>query len=89
MEVPLQVAARLWTGNSNEPYIQTVDDRTVSCQSRAWPLDAAFSSSAAQSQVYTTLSAPQLSCFLDGCDVSVVVFGQHNSGKTYTLIGQG
>ncbi|CAH2076633.1 unnamed protein product, partial [Iphiclides podalirius] len=32
---------------------------------------------------------PQINCFLDGCDTSVVVFGQAKTGKTYTLFGPG
>lgn len=39
--------------------------------------------------VYAETSLSQVDCLLDGCDTSVVLFGQHASGKTYTLIGDG
>lgn len=93
MEIPIQVAVRLKPPSVEDssqcifsnPVTQTV--LTESGQTfqvnRALPVDCT------QAYLYSSIMPPQVGCFLDGCDTSVVLFGQSGTGKTYTLFGQG
>lgn len=40
-----------------------------------------------QNTLYTTTVTPLMNYFFEGCDVSIVTFGQSSTGKSYTLLG--
>ncbi|KAF5300029.1 hypothetical protein FQR65_LT09286 [Abscondita terminalis] len=40
-----------------------------------------------QSSLYGTIITPLLSYFFEGCDISIVTYGQSGTGKSYTLLG--
>lgn len=93
MEIPIQVAVRIRPPeNYNEsicvqsiPYTNTIQINNQ----HSFPVNYALPVECSQSQVFSTTVNPLISCLFDGCDVSVVTFGQNESGKSYTLLGPG
>lgn len=53
------------------------------------PVTHALPSCTTQGQVYLQTVFPLISLFLEGFDASVVTYGQRETGKTYTLYGNG
>ncbi|KAK5644240.1 hypothetical protein RI129_008085 [Pyrocoelia pectoralis] len=51
------------------------------------PVQYALPSDCTQNTLYTTTVTPLLNYFFEGCDVSIVTFGQASTGKSYTLLG--
>ncbi|XP_017132869.1 kinesin-like protein costa [Drosophila elegans] len=51
------------------------------------PVTHALTSSSSQQQVYHQTVLPLITLFLEGFDASVVTYGQHGQGKSYTLYG--
>ncbi|CAK1600881.1 unnamed protein product [Parnassius mnemosyne] len=93
MDIPVQIAIRLKPpsiadslqcifSNPRTQIVITESGQTFHVN-RALPVDCT------QSHLFSSFMIPQINCFLDGCDTSVVVFGQPNTGKTYTLFGAG
>ncbi|CAG4974281.1 unnamed protein product [Parnassius apollo] len=93
MDIPVQIAIRLKPpsiadslqcifSNPRTQIVITESGQTFHVN-RALPVDCT------QSHLFSSFMIPQINCFLDGCDTSVVVFGQPKTGKTYTLFGSG
>lgn len=92
MEIPIQVAVRLKPStNINENIcIQSMPFmNSVQLSQHTFPVTYALPVDSTQSHVFLTTVNPLISCLFDGCDVSVVTFGQADSGKSYTLLGPG
>lgn len=93
MDIPVQIAVRLKPPSivdSTQCIFSNPANQTVITESgqtfhvnRALPVDCT------QATLFSSFMIPQINCFLDGCDTSVVVFGQPKTGKTYTLFGPG
>lgn len=93
MDIPVQIAVRLKPPSivdSTQCIFSNPANQTVITESgqtfhvnRALPIDCT------QATLFSSFMIPQINCFLDGCDTSVVVFGQPKTGKTYTLFGPG
>ncbi|XP_068632385.1 kinesin-like protein costa [Battus philenor] len=93
MDIPVQIAIRLKPPSLadslqcifSNPVTQIVitESGQTFHVNRALPLDCT------QAHLFSSFMIPQINCFLDGCDTSVVLFGQSKTGKTYTLFGSG
>lgn len=93
MDIPVQIAVRLKPSSLadstqcifNNPVTQIV----VTESGQTFHVNRALPVHCSQADLFNSFMIPQINCFLDGCDTSVVVFGQPKTGKTYTLFGPG
>ncbi|KAF2896636.1 hypothetical protein ILUMI_09539 [Ignelater luminosus] len=56
---------------------------------QSFPVHYALPSDCTQSALFSTTITPLINYLFEGCDVSVVTFGQSGTGKSYTLLGPG
>lgn len=108
MEIPIQVAVRIYGGHPGEPnVVQSIpgapvtvanlthtvqpqyNDGIIQVNANSFPVTHALPVNCPQSQVYLQTICPLLGSFLSGFDASFVMYGQKQTGKTYTLIGPG
>lgn len=57
--------------------------------SQCYPVNYALPADCPQQGLFNTSVLPLVNYLFEGCDVSVVTFGQIGTGKTYTLLGPG
>lgn len=93
MEVPIQVAVRLRPPDipDSPPWLVTdpINQAVMTGSGQVFHVDNALPLETTQAYLYSSIVATQVNCFLDGCDTSIVMFGQSKTGKTYTLLGPG
>ncbi|KAH1027645.1 kinesin-like protein costa isoform X2 [Dendroctonus ponderosae] len=75
----------------NQLYVESdsVNNVIKVANSSTYQVDHALPYNCSQKTVFIEAIEPLIQYFLDGCDVSVVTFGQIATGKTYTLYGPG
>lgn len=56
---------------------------------RSYPVTYALPFGSNQEDTYRQTTAGMIDLFLEGFDISVVTYGQHGCGKTYTILGPG
>lgn len=93
METPIQVAVRI---RPPEKYNEVINVQSVPYSNTvhlnnqlSFPVNYAFPVDCTQSYIFTNAINPQISSLFDGCDISIVTFGQADSGKSYSLLGPG
>ncbi|VVC95584.1 unnamed protein product [Leptidea sinapis] len=93
MDIPVQIAIRLKPpsiADSSQCIFSNPASQIVITESgQTFHVNRALPFDCTQNHLFNSFMLPQVNCFLDGCDTSVVVFGQSKSGKTYTLFGPG
>lgn len=108
MEIPIQVAVRIYGGHPGEPNAvqsipgtpvtaanlahsvhQQYNDGVIQVDANSFPVTHALPVNCSQSQLYLQTICPLLASFLSGFDASFVMYGQKQTGKTYTMIGPG
>lgn len=93
MDIPVQIAVRLKPPNLEDStqciFSNPVTQIVITESGQTFHVNRALPLDCTQAQLYSSFMIPQINCFLDGCDTSVVVFGQSNTGKTYTMFGPG
>lgn len=93
MDIPVQIAVRLKPPNLEDStqciFSNPVTQIVITESGQTFHVNRALPLDCTQAHLYNSFMIPQINCFLDGCDTSVVVFGQPNTGKTYTLFGPG
>lgn len=58
-------------------------------ESRTYSIQHALPFGCSQEYIYRKTVYPLIAMFLEGYDASIVMYGQHGTGKTYTLYGPG
>lgn len=61
----------------------------VQFDGRTYPCTFGFSEECEQEEIYCRMLSAYMPSFLEGFDVSVVTYGQKNSGKSYSIYGPG
>lgn len=61
----------------------------VQVDGKTFPVSFAFSEESDQEDVYCRMLSAYMPSFLEGFDVSIVSYGQKNTGKSYTIFGPG
>ncbi|KAH9642917.1 hypothetical protein HF086_011274 [Spodoptera exigua] len=93
MDIPVQIAVRLKPPNLEDSsqciFSNPVTQIVITESGQTFHVNRALPVDCTQANLFNSFMIPQINCFLDGCDTSVVVFGQANTGKTYTLFGPG
>ncbi|XP_072939137.1 kinesin-like protein costa [Epargyreus clarus] len=93
MEIPVQIAIRLKPPSIEDSlqciFSNPVTQIVITESGQTFHVNRALPVDCTQAHLFNSFMIPQINCFLDGCDTSVVVFGQQKSGKTYTLFGPG
>lgn len=94
MEVQVETAVRICPvldARENTLYVESdsVNNVIKVANSSTYQVDHALPYNCSQNTVFVEAVEPLIQYFLDGCDVSVVTFGQIATGKTYTLYGPG
>ncbi|XP_061729930.1 kinesin-like protein costa [Cydia pomonella] len=93
MEIPVQIAVRLkppsLVDSSQCIFSNPVTQIVITESGQTFHVNRALPVDCTQAHLFNSFMIPQINCFLDGCDTSVVVFGQPKTGKTYTLFGPG
>lgn len=94
MESYVETAVRVSTRPSNKNQVFCVESDSLNnvvkvSNNQIYPVNAALPYNCSQHSVFTSVIEPLVPYFLEGCDVSVVTFGQSQTGKTYTLYGPG
>ncbi|KAF9808741.1 hypothetical protein SFRURICE_016258 [Spodoptera frugiperda] len=93
MDIPVQIAVRLKPPNLEDSsqciFSNPVTQIVITESGQTFHVNRALPVDCTQANLFNSFMIPQINCFLDGCDTSVVVFGQAKTGKTYTLFGPG
>lgn len=105
MEIPIQVAVRIYDGHPESSVVQSIPgspitsnllqndpqftDSVIQVKSNTFPVTHALPINCSQNQVYMQTIFPLVASFLSGFDASFVMYGQKKTGKTYTMIGPG
>ncbi|CAH2108413.1 unnamed protein product [Euphydryas editha] len=93
MDIPVQIAIRLKPPSIADSlqciFSNPVTQIVITESGQTFHVNRALPGDCTQAHLFNSFMIPQVNCFLDGCDTSVVVFGQSKSGKTYTLFGPG
>lgn len=93
MDIPVQIAVRLkppsLADSSQCIFSNPVTQIVITESGQTFHVNRALPIDCTQAHLFNSFMIPQINCFLDGCDTSVVVFGQAKTGKTYTLFGPG
>ncbi|XP_026484487.1 kinesin-like protein costa [Vanessa tameamea] len=93
MDIPVQIAIRLKPPSIADSmqciFSNPVTQIVITESGQTFHVNRALPGDCTQAHLFNSFMIPQINCFLDGCDTSVVVFGQAKSGKTYTLFGPG
>ncbi|XP_032514977.2 kinesin-like protein costa [Danaus plexippus] len=93
MDIPVQIAIRLKPPSIADSlqciFSNPVTQIVITESGQTFHVNRALPVDCTQAHLFNSFMIPQINCFLDGCDTSVVVFGQPKSGKTYTLFGPG
>lgn len=93
MDIPVQIAIRLKPPSLADStqciFSNPVTQIVVTESGQTFHVNRALPVDCTQANLFNSFMIPQINCFLDGCDTSVVVFGQAKTGKTYTLFGSG
>ncbi|CAH1281887.1 unnamed protein product [Diabrotica balteata] len=93
MEVQIETAVRvcpLEYNNGEMVCVQTNSiNNTIQLNNQVYPVNYALPTNACQSSIFSTAVMPMVNLLLEGCDVSIVTFGQTGTGKSYTLFGPG
>ncbi|CAF4952898.1 unnamed protein product [Pieris macdunnoughi] len=93
MDIPVQIAVRLKPPGIADSlqciFSNPVTQIVITESGQTFHVNRALPVDCTQVHLFNSFMIPQINCFLDGCDTSVVVFGQSKSGKTYTLFGPG
>lgn len=61
----------------------------IQVDNKTFPVTFAFPEESGQEEVYCRMLSAYLPSFLEGFDVSIVSYGQKNTGKSYTIFGPG
>ncbi|XP_039751125.1 kinesin-like protein costa [Pararge aegeria] len=93
MDIPVQIAIRLKPPSLADSlqciFSNPVTQIVITESGQTFHVNRALPVDCTQVHLFNSFMIPQINCFLDGCDTSVIVFGQPKSGKTYTLFGPG
>ncbi|KAJ2950091.1 hypothetical protein O0L34_g11432 [Tuta absoluta] len=93
MDIPVQIAVRLKPPSLADStqciFSNPVTQIVITESGQTFHVNRALPVDCTQANLFHSFMIPQINCFLDGCDTSVVVFGQPKTGKTYTLFGPG
>ncbi|KAJ0175463.1 hypothetical protein K1T71_008622 [Dendrolimus kikuchii] len=93
MDIPVQIAIRLKPPSLADStqciFSNPVTQIVITESGQTFHVNRALPVDCTQAHLFNSFMIPQINCFLDGCDTSVVVFGQSKTGKTYTLFGSG
>ncbi|KAM3964247.1 LOW QUALITY PROTEIN: kinesin-like protein costa [Aphomia sociella] len=93
MDIPVQIAVRLKPPSLEDStqciFSNPVTQIVITESGQTFHVNRALPVDCTQAYLFSSFMIPQINCFLDGCDTSVVVFGQPKTGKTYTLFGSG
>ncbi|XP_048480736.1 kinesin-like protein costa [Plutella xylostella] len=93
MDIPVQIAVRLKPPSLADStqciFSNPVTQIVITESGQTFHVNRALPVDCSQANLFNSFMIPQINCFLDGCDTSVVVFGQPKTGKTYTLFGPG
>lgn len=93
MDIPVQIAIRLKPPSLADStqciFSNPVTQIVITESGQTFHVNRALPVDCSQAHLFNSFMIPQINCFLDGCDTSVVVFGQSQTGKTYTLFGPG
>lgn len=93
MDIPVQIAIRLKPPSLADSlqciFSNPVTQIVITESGQTFHVNRALPVDCTQAHLFNSFMIPQINCFLDGCDTSVVVFGQARTGKTYTLFGPG
>lgn len=94
MEILVETAVRVCSAPTNSDNIICLEGDTLNNiiklpNNQSYPVSYALPVDCCQSTVFNCAIEPLANYFLEGCDVSVVTFGQSQTGKTYTLYGPG
>ncbi|XP_013175368.1 PREDICTED: kinesin-like protein costa, partial [Papilio xuthus] len=93
MDIPVQIAIRLKPPSIADSlqciFSNPVTQIVITESGQTFHVNRALPVDCTQAHLFNSFMIPQINCFLDGCDTSVVVFGQARTGKTYTLFGPG
>ncbi|XP_049867778.1 kinesin-like protein costa [Pectinophora gossypiella] len=93
MDIPVQIAVRLKPPSLADStqciFSNPVTQIVITESGQTFHVNRALPVDCTQAHLFNSFMIPQINCFLDGCDTSVVVFGQPKTGKTYTLFGPG
>ncbi|CAH0750269.1 unnamed protein product [Diatraea saccharalis] len=93
MDIPVQIAVRLKPPSLADStqciFSNPVTQIVITESGQTFHVNRALPVDCTQANLFNSFMIPQINCFLDGCDTSVVVFGQPKTGKTYTLFGSG
>ncbi|XP_041983182.1 kinesin-like protein costa [Aricia agestis] len=93
MDIPVQIAIRLKPPSIADSlqciFSNPVTQIVITENGQTFHVNRALPVDCSQAHLFNSFMIPQINCFLDGCDTSVVIFGQPKSGKTYTLFGPG
>ncbi|KAL4716370.1 hypothetical protein ACJJTC_006732 [Scirpophaga incertulas] len=93
MDIPVQIAVRLKPPSLEDStqciFSNPVTQIVITESGQTFHVNRALPVDCTQANLFNSFMIPQINCFLDGCDTSVVVFGQPKTGKTYTLFGPG
>ncbi|XP_034827148.1 kinesin-like protein costa [Maniola hyperantus] len=93
MDIPVQIAIRLKPPSIADSlqciFSNPVTQIVITESGQTFHVNRALPVDCTQVHLFNSFMIPQINCFLDGCDTSVIVFGQPKSGKTYTLFGPG
>lgn len=93
MDIPVQIAVRLKPPSLADStqciFSNPVTQIVVTESGQTFHVNRALPVDCSQANLFSSFMIPQINCFLDGCDTSVVVFGQPKTGKTHTLFGPG
>lgn len=94
MEIPIETAVRICPAEFGDNDVMCVQSNPLNntiqlSNNQIYPVNYALPNNCCQSTLYTTVVLPMVNFLLEGCDVSIVTFGQSGTGKTYTLFGHG
>ncbi|CAH0560213.1 unnamed protein product [Brassicogethes aeneus] len=92
MEINIETAVRVCpVPFDNNICVQsnTLNNTIELPHNQSFPVNYALPSDCCQSTVFNSVASPLVNYLLEGCDVSVVTFGQSGTGKSYTILGPG
>ncbi|XP_060531300.1 kinesin-like protein costa [Cylas formicarius] len=94
MEMNVETAARICPVQLENESLICVQSNTLNntiqlANNQTYPVNYALPANCCQNTVFQRVVEPFINYLLEGCDVSIVTFGQPNSGKSYTLYGPG
>lgn len=87
---PISAASTLIQGGGNVGLVQVNRSREPNGgPPRKYCIQHALSYECTQEEIYRRTVYPLIAMFLEGYDASIVAYGQHGMGKTYTMYGPG